>query len=396
LTGAGEGGASGERLLQKLATFARLLRVGGIEVGPARLQDALRALAAVESVSREQSYWALRCTMISRAEHAEAFDAAFSSFWALDRAEPPPLGTPVATSAGSAPTSRERPVGAQEREFETVGDDAEAGAPQDSLGMSFSAVERLRELDFAQYTATERRQARALLARVARATPMRRTRRTRAAGSGQRLDGRRTLRGAMQTEGYPVLRSWRSSRRVPRKLLFLVDISGSMEPYARALAMFLHTAIGPGRKVEAFAFGTRLTRLTRELHGSDPDRALQAARRAVPDWAGGTRIGENLKALNDRWGPRGFTRGAVVVVVSDGWERGDTDRLGTEMQRLSLAAHTVVWVNPLAGEVGYQPLAVGMATALDHVDHFLPGHNLRSLETLAEVLEGLPSTRRRG
>jgi uncharacterized protein len=389
--------ASGERLLAKLATFARLLRAGGIDVGAARLQDALLALGAIEISSREQCYWALRCTMISRADQVEAFDDGFASFWRGVRAEP-------AGSTGEqpgplpAPTMPEPALGAaaaEQRLLDTVGEQDGDEPADGSIGMTFSAVERLRELDFADYTAAERRQARALLKRVARATPHRRTRRMRPARRGAQLDGRRTLRGALGTEGYPVVRAWRRPRIGARKLLFLVDISGSMEPYARALVMFMQAAVAPGRKVEAFTFGTRLTRLTHELRSSDPDRALEAASSAVRDWAGGTRIGENIKALNDRFGARGFTRGAVVVIVSDGWERGDTDLLDREMRRLALAAHTVVWVNPLAGEPGYEPLAVGMATALRYVDHFLPGHNLRSLETLAEVLEQLPSYGRR-
>jgi uncharacterized protein with von Willebrand factor type A (vWA) domain len=162
-----------------------------------------------------------------------------------------------------------------------------------------------------------------------------------------------------------------------------------MEPYARAMVMFLQAAVQSGRHVEGFTFGTRLTRLTPHLVGRDPDRALRSAARAVPDWAGGTRIGENLKAFNDIWGRRALTRGAVVVIASDGWERGDPALLGQEMARLQRAAHSVVWVNPLAGAEGYRPLVAGMATALPYVDRFLPGHNLRALETLAGVLEEL-------
>lgn len=209
------------------------------------------------------------------------------------------------------------------------------------------------------------------------------------------LDKRRTLQGAMRTDGYPVVCLYQRPRLVPRKLVFVVDVSGSMEPYARAMMMFLQAAVRVGRRVEAFTFGTRLTRVTRELGGRNPDRALKAASRLVRDWAGGTRIGANLKTLNDSCGRLGMIRGAVVVIVSDGWERGDIPALEHEMGRLRRTAQTVVWVNPLAGEPDYQPLAQGMAAALPYVDRFLPGHNLRSLETLAEVLEGLPLGRHR-
>ena len=225
------------------------------------------------------------------------------------------------------------------------------------------------------------------MARVARVAPRRRSLRRQPSPHGATFDPRRTLREAMRTGGVPIERAWREPKLVPRKLVYLVDVSGSMEPYARAMVMFLQAAVRAGRHVEAFTFGTRLTRLTPHLAGRDPDRALANAARAVPDWAGGTRIGENLKAFNDVWGRRGLTRGAIVVIASDGWERGDPTLLAEQMRRLHLAAHRIVWTNPLAGGEGYRPLVAGMQAALPYVDDFLPGHNLRALETLAEVLE---------
>jgi uncharacterized protein with von Willebrand factor type A (vWA) domain len=260
--------------------------------------------------------------------------------------------------------------------------------------MRWSAIERLRELDFASYTDAELQEASRLVERIARATPLRRSRRLRTAADGPVFDKRQTLRAAMRTDGYPLARSWRRPRLVSRKLVFVVDVSGSMQPYARAMIMFMQAAVRAGRRVEAFTFGTRLTRVTRELEGRNPDRALAAATRVVRDWAGGTRIGANLRVLNDVWGRRGLTRGAVVVIVSDGWERGDIPAMVGELQRLRRLTHTLVWVNPLAGEPGYEPLAQGMAAALPHIDHFLPGHNLNSLSALAEVLESLPTRRR--
>ncbi|HEX3316513.1 MAG TPA: VWA domain-containing protein [Solirubrobacteraceae bacterium] len=389
---------SGEALVRRLAVFGRVLRRAGAEVGPGRLQDAVRALEVVDLRSRDEVYWALRCTLVSHQKDLEAFDAAFASFWSRDPAPEDALAVPAPTleeepgegGGGEAPgPERERTVmGSAEQARE---DEQGEQAPG---GMAWSATERLRELDFADYTPTELRVARSLMERVARAAPLRSSRRLEVAHDGRRLDKRRTMRAAMRTEGYPLARQWRRRRLVPRKLVFLIDVSGSMEPYARALTMFLQAAVRDGGKVEAFTFGTRLTHVTRELRGHDPDRALRKAARVVPDWAGGTRIGDNLKALNDRWGPRGLTRGAVVVIASDGWERGGAERLGEEMVRLHRAAHAVVWVNPLAGDADYKPLAQGMSAALPHVDHFLPGHNLRSLEGLAEVLEGLPQGRR--
>ena len=291
--------------------------------------------------------------------------------------------------SGGPGIERERSIASAGSEEDEGGEERE----RSPSGVVWSATERLRELDFAEYTSTELRSARRLIERVARSAPRRRSRRLEAAHDGRQLDKRRTLRGAMRTDGYPLERLWRRRRLVPRKLVFLVDVSGSMEPYARATLMFLQAAVRAGGKVDAFTFGTRLTHVTRELAGRDPDRALRGAARAVPDWAGGTRIGDNLAAFNDRCGPRGMTRGAVVVIVSDGWERGDVDRLAAEMARLHRAAHAVVWVNPLAGDEDYTPVALGMAAALPYVDHFLAGQNLRSLEGLAEVLERLPLAR---
>jgi uncharacterized protein len=381
--------AAGDQLLRKLATFGRILREAGVDVAPHRLQDALAALAAVDVTSREECYWALRCTLTSRLEHGEAFDAAFAAFWERRAREITLPKRVPATEPGPEPAA---PDGVEARRSE-LSDDAGDDAGEAAQGMSWSAVERLRTLDFAQYTEEELHRSRLLVERLARALPMRRSRRLRSAQDGDRIDKRRTLRGAMRTEGYPIVRLYRRRRLVPRKLLFMVDVSGSMEPYARAMLMFLQAAVRPGAKVEAFTFGTRLTRVTRELASHEPDQALRAATRAVPDWAGGTRIGEAVKALNDRWEWRGAARGAVVVVVSDGWERGDADLLAAEMARLRRTAHTVVWVNPLAGEPGYEPLAHGMAAALPHVDRFLPGHDLRSLEVLAGVLESLSDKR---
>jgi uncharacterized protein with von Willebrand factor type A (vWA) domain len=378
-----------------LARFGRTLRAAGLEVGPGRVQDAVGALNAVEIESRHQVYWALRCTLISRHGDIEAFDEAFAAFFEGDSVEDNehPAAPPEQPGATGSTSSDQPTVGRIEQAAEG---EAEGGEEEPSeSGMRFSAVERLRELDFASYTEDELRRAARLMARIAAVAPLRRSRRLGPAGEGRTFDKRRTLRSAMRTDGYPLVCLWREPRIVPRKLVFVVDVSGSMEPYARAMLMFLQVAVRSGRRVEAFTFGTRLTRVTKELEGRDPDRALRATTRVVQDWAGGTRIGANLKALNDDWGRLGVTRGAVVVIVSDGWERGDISALEREMARLRLTAHTLAWVNPLAGEPGYQPLAQGMAAALPYLDNFLPGHNLRSLETLAEVLESLPITRRR-
>jgi uncharacterized protein len=386
-----------DNLVRNLARFGRVLRRRGADVGPNRIQPALEALAAVDITSREDCYWALRCTLVSRREDIELFDAAFAAFWQGSRHTPEDELRPklevgeeeVGLSPPGLGEVREATREASESAEDTAGQDL-----QDDHGMLWSATERLHEMDFAAYNAEELRQARRLAGSLASAAPMRRSRRLRAALDGRNLDKRRTLRSAMRTEGYPLVRQWRQRRVVRRKLVFLVDISGSMEPYARAMIMYLQAAVC-ARKVEAFTFGTRLTRVTRHLASREPDQALEAATRAVPDWAGGTRIGENLKALNDNWSKRGLTRGAVVVIISDGWERGNLELLSAEMERLHRAAHTLVWVNPLAGHPGYEPVGQGIAAVLPHVDRFLPGHNLRSLDGLTEVLESLPRERHR-
>ncbi len=203
------------------------------------------------------------------------------------------------------------------------------------------------------------------------------------------LDLRRLVRASLRTGGDPLERSYRSRKQVPRKLVVLCDVSGSMDAYSRALLLFLHAVVGSGRGVEAFAFGTRLSRLTPDLATRDPEAAIDRCTAAVVDWGAGTRIGVSLKEFNDVYGRRALTRGAVVVVVSDGWERDDPDLVGREMARLARAAYAVVWVNPLKGNPEYQPLAGGMRAALPFVDRFLPGHNLKSLEELAAVLAGI-------
>jgi uncharacterized protein len=383
--------SAGELIVTRMSRFGRVLRTAGLEVGPGRIQDALLALTAVDIGSREETYWALRCTLVSRHADVEAFDAAFACFYDETRIEAP---SPSSGAESADPV----PAGGDEQRADAAEQPAaESRAPMSDeepetgeIGMRWSAIERLRELDFARYTDTELREASRLVERIARAVPMRRSRRLRTAADGPVFDKRRTLRAAMRTDGYPIERSWRRPRLVPRKLVFVVDVSGSMQPYARAMITFMQAAVRAGRRVEAFTFGTRLTRITHELDAGDPDRALAAATSVVRDWAGGTRIGPNLRALNAEWGRRGLTRGAVVVIVSDGWERGDIPALVREMERLRRMTHTLVWVNPLAGEPGYEPLAQGMVAALPHIDHFLPGHNLNSLTTLAEVLESLP------
>ena len=267
------------------------------------------------------------------------------------------------------------------------GDAPNADGEPDSVG--YSAHEILRRKDFASMTHEEFAAARRLIADIECRRPRRRSRRLRPHSRGRTLDVRRLARGSLATGGDPVNRRFRRRAEMPRKLVVLCDVSGSMEAYTRAMLLFLHALMRAGRGVEVFAFGTRLTRLTPELVTRDPEEALRRAADRVVDWAAGTRIGVSLKAFNDVWGRRALTRGAVVLIVSDGWERHDPSLVGREMQRLHRAAFAVVWVNPLKGGRDYEPLAGGMRAALPFIDRFVTGHNLASLDELAGLLSGI-------
>jgi uncharacterized protein with von Willebrand factor type A (vWA) domain len=258
---------------------------------------------------------------------------------------------------------------------------------------AWSDVELLRDKDFAQYTAAELLLARKLVARLATRSPRRPSRRLKPAHrrgprpAGARHDLRRTMRASLRYGGEPVERRWRERTDRPRPLVLVCDVSGSMESYARMLVQYLQAAVAGSRKVEAFAFGTRLTRITYELRGKDPDAAVKRAADAVADWSGGTRIGDALATLNRDYA-RYVGRGAIVAVLSDGWDRGDPVMLELEIQRLSRCAHSLIWLNPLKAHPDYEPLTRGMQAALPHVDHFLAGNSIRSLEELADLLEG--------
>lgn len=361
-----------------VVTFGRVLREAGLEVGPGRVADALSGLDLVDLASADDVYWTLRQTLVSRWEDLDVFDAAFRA-WFLRAAT-----APVFRHATETTSLRLLRRGAEATRSD---ESAEAGNDRSTLG--FSPAELLRVRDFADMTPAELENVGRLITEIAAARPRRRSRRLRPHHRGRQLDMRRLVRASLGTGGEAVERAFRDHVYVPRKLVVLCDVSGSMEAYARALVLFLHALVRSGRGVETFAFGTRLTRLTRDVIARDPEGALRAASARVVDWSGGTRIGHSLKAFNDEWGRRALTRGAVVVIVSDGWEREDAAAVAHEMARLARQAYAVVWVNPLKGHPDYQPLAGGMRAALPYVDRFLPGHNLASLEELALVLAGI-------
>jgi uncharacterized protein with von Willebrand factor type A (vWA) domain len=255
---------------------------------------------------------------------------------------------------------------------------------------AWSPVELDRDKDFGAYTEAELAAIRRVLVGLARRGPRRRSRRTVPVRRrrGHAPDLRRTVRASLRHAGEPLERHWRATTDRPRPVVLVLDVSGSMAPYARILLQYVQASVAARRRVEAFVFGTRLTRLTDELRGRDPDRALRRATEAVVDWSGGTRIGDALARLNREYGRR-LGRGSIVVVLSDGWDRGDPEQLGAEMARLRRAAHRVVWLNPLAADPRYEPLTRGMRAALPHTDHLLAGNSLGSLEELAAILEEL-------
>jgi uncharacterized protein with von Willebrand factor type A (vWA) domain len=366
----------GDALLRHVVTFGRVLHEVGIEIGPGRIQDAVRGLGAVDLTAQDDVYWALRQTLVSRHDQLDVFDRAFRAWFLRSPVLAPRRAGFVARMTQSA-----------ERSGDGSGDDQEGASGEIAIGAS--AHELLREKDFGEMTPEEFEQAKRLIATIAQARPYRSSRRRCADPRGDVLDVRRLVRHSLRTGGDPVERPLRARKQVPRKLVLLCDVSGSMALYTRALLFFLYAAVGTGRGVEAFAFGTRLSRLTPDLSRRDPEAALERAAATAVDWGGGTRIGASLKELNDVYGRRALTRGAVVVIASDGWERDDPELVGRELAKLQRAAYAVIWANPLRGNPEYQPLARGMLAALPFVDRFLPGNNLRSLEELAAVLAGI-------
>ena len=363
--------------------FASRLRAGGLDVPVGSVLTFVEALGAVGLERASPVYWAGRAALVRRPEDVLTYDRVFAEFW---RGHSPGDGQTESVVVEAVVAGVDDPGG------EEAG--AGAGPPgATTLVVRYSPSEVLRAKDFAAYSPAEHAEARRLMADLRLAGALRRSRRGRPsrAGRGQ-PDLRGTVRRALRTGGEPVRRTWLEQGQRPRPVILLCDISGSMEPYARALLRFLHAAVvggaggGGGGRMEAFALGTRLTRLTRELSSRDPDAALAAAARAVVDWSGGTRLGEGLRAFNDEWGVRGMARGAVVVILSDGWDRGEPELLAEQMGRLRRVAHRIVWVNPLKASPGYAPLARGMAAALPFVDDFVEGHSLMALESLVEVI----------
>ncbi|MFZ0379449.1 MAG: VWA domain-containing protein [Solirubrobacteraceae bacterium] len=375
------------------ATFGRRLHDAGVPVTAERAAWFARALAAVEPVSRRRLYWTARGVFVTDSTQARAFDAVFASVFGSpsprEDATPAPedasteaTGPDERPSRGEANTAESPPAGAATTTSQPSSEERAVDAP---VPMLASDEEVLRSKRFDALSPNELALLYRLMTRMRIATPLRRTRRAERDRHGERIDLRRTLRGSLRTAGDPIHLARRRRRIVPRRLVLLCDISGSMEPYARAYLQFL-TCAGNRTSAEAFVFATRLTRLTRALSSRNPERAIQRAAAAAPDWSSGTRIGDALKAFNDQYGRRGMARGAVIVILSDGWERGDPALVAREMQRLRRVAHRIVWVNPRVSARGFEARAGGLVAALPHCDALVSGH---TLEALGEVVDAI-------
>lgn len=386
----------GGQLVHNLLLFGRLLRALGLDVNPGRVMDLTVALGQIDLGRRSDFYYAARSLLVHKREDLPLFDQAFHLFW-----RPPTEGRFVGVPALSQrPKPKPRAVPPPLRAPDPAEPDADNPNNQPpetvlEITRTYSPLEVLRRKDFAALTAEEYTAIRDLMAQLSWRLGLRRTRRQ-TPGGGPRLDLRRTLRRNLKYGGHVLDWSLREPQFKPRPVVVLADISGSMERYTRLLLHFLYSlARGLGQPVETFVFSTRLTPISRPLRHKDVDRALSEVARAVSDWSGGTRIGDALKDFNFHWGRRVLGRGAVVLIISDGWDRGDPALAAREMARLQRTCYRLIWLNPLLGSPEYEPLTRGMQACLPYVDDFLPVHNLASLEDLAQHLATLDDKRRR-
>lgn len=372
-------------VLGVLVGFSRTLRHAGVAATPDRVQAMVTAVDALGIAEPGAVYWAGRLTLCGEPDDLPVYEAAFAAYFggqASARGLPLPVH-PVLTRVSA-------PFAAGPR-----GDGADTDEPAEVIGLSASPAEVLRQRDIAALSTAERAEVRRMVALLAPAAAPRWSRRRGPARRGE-VDPHRTVRHTLRHGGEPTRLERRRRREKPRRLVLLLDVSGSMTPYADALLRFGHAAVRRRPTLtEVFTVGTRLTRVTRALRHRDADAALRAAGAAIPDWHGGTRLADSLRAFLERWGQRGSARGAVVVVCSDGWERGDPSALAAQLDRLSRLAYRLVWVNPHRGKAGYAPLAGGMAAALPFLDDFVAGHSLAALEELVNVISRPASLLRR-
>jgi uncharacterized protein len=373
------------RLLDNLLLFGRILRAAGIAVHPGRLLDVARALEQVDIASRDDVYHACRTLLVHRHEQIAIFDRAFAAFWSVHAA------AAGRSRAHDGPPNREADLeaidAAEARVLSALDDDEATAAPERGVKI-WSDAAGIADKDFATLTAAELADAAAALSRLVWSPGERRTRRW-IRGRGPRFDLRRAIADSRRTAGDVVVIARQRRRVRARPLVLLCDISGSMERYSRMLLHFAYAIAARHRRVEAFLFATRPTRITRQLQAARADAALAAVSRAVPEWSGGTRIGRALREFHQRWANRVLTGGPVVLLVSDGWDCGDPGELAAQVARLQRSCHRLVWLNPLIGTIGYAPLTRGLQAALPFVDDFLPARTLTNLADLAVHLNAL-------
>ncbi len=381
--------ASEGYILHNLMLFGETLRRLGLDFGSGNMLDLVRATETIPIGRRQDFRHAARCLLVHRKQDFPLFDDAFQIFW---RRPAHGISTLDLRSMGEERRYRNPQVGSPPAADAETGDfpgEAPEGMPGIDMSQTYSAREVLRQKDFADYSPLEIAQARTMMSELSWDLGRRKTRRTQT-GDGVLLDWRKTFRGNLRYGGELLELSHRQPREKLRPLVLICDVSGSMERYTRLLLHFIHTIAGDLGKVEAFLFATRITRITRYLNYRSIDQAVNEVARAVPDWAGGTRIGEAVKTFNYDWARRTLGSGPVVLIISDGWDRGEPELLAREMARLQRSCHRLIWLNPLLGSPNYQPLTQGIQAALPYIDDFLPVHNLHSLEALARHLNRLP------
>lgn len=376
-------------ILPNLLRFAEVLRRLGLDAGPANVLDMVRATEHVHIGRRGEFYQAARSIFVHRRQDLPLFDEAFNVFWRKPNTARSGMDL---RSMGEQRRFRKPQVSAGSDEpmddaLALDGDPDDDSVSQVNLTRTYSAREVLRQKDFAQFSGQEIAEARRMMASLRWDLGQRRTRRM-MPGDGASLDVRRTLRRSLQYGGELLDLAERGPKHRSRSLALICDVSGSMERYTRMLLHFIHT-IAAGQPIEAFLFATRLTRITRQLRYRSIDQAIAEVSRAVPDWAGGTRIGEAVKTFNYQWLRRTLRGQAIVMIISDGWDRGEPELLARETSRLQRSCHRLMWLNPLLGSPDYQPLTQGMQAALPYVDDFLPVHNMNSLQALADRLSDI-------
>jgi len=363
---------------QGLLGLVELLRTAGLSVPVGNLVSFVEAVGIAGGDLRS-IYWCGRATLTHSPMDIALYDRVYRH-WIL--------GTEIGLTEMVASLPESLVVDDDEVTDEEQPESADVET-DDSTVLRFSRTETLRSMDFAELDSEERSEVDRLIADMRLNAMTRRSRRRRPSKRATGVpDLRRTVRDSLRTGGEPINRRTLQRTRVARRVVIIADISGSMASYSRSLIRYAHAAVSARSQVEAFALGARLTRLTRELDTRDPDKALQRASDSVADWSGGTRLGEGLRQFNDDWGTKGMARGSIVVILSDGWDRGEPEQLAIEMARLSRVAHRIIWVNPLKASDGYAPLARGMAAALPYVDEFIEGHSLASLDRLSSIVSG--------